>query len=56
MDELPHSMIVNNLNELFVFGTTALITSPLHRDVIMIILAEEADFLSGLGVSFPNGQ
>ena len=56
-DELPHSMIVNSSNELFIYGTTA------SADFPTTSLAFQQNFRggpaftpSGIGVTFPNGS
>ena len=57
MDELPHSMIVNNLNELFVFGTTGSDNFPTTPGCYNDNFSGGSGFSpSGLGVSFPNGS
>lgn len=57
MDELPHSMIVNNLNELFVFGTTGSDNFPTTPGCYKNTFSGGNGFSpSGLGVSFPNGS
>ena len=55
-DELPHSMIVNSANELFIFGTTG------SADFPTTLSAYQPTFNGGpplstlgIGVSFPNG-
>ncbi len=56
-DELPHSMIVNNLNELFIFGTTGSDDFPITSGSIQENFNGGSSFSpSGLGVSFPNGS
>ena len=55
--ELPHSMIVNNLNELFVFGTTGSNDFPTTSGSFQQEFKGGNGFSpSGLGVSFPNGS
>ena len=55
-DELPHSMIVNSADELFIFGTTGSADFPVTSS------AYQANFNGGpllslsLGVAFPNGS
>jgi len=56
-DELPHSMIVNSADELFIFGTTGSSDFPITN------FAYQSDFKGGpplstlgLGVGFPNGS
>ena len=57
MDELPHSMIVNNLNELFIFGTTGSDDYPTTIGCFNNSFNGGNGFSpSGLGVSFPNGS
>lgn len=57
MDELPHSMIVNNLNELFVFGTTGSDNYPTTLGCFNNTFSGGNGFSpGGLGVSFPNGS
>jgi len=56
-DELPHSMIVNNLNELFIFGTTGSDDYPTTTGCYNENFSGGSGFSpSGLGVSFPNGS
>ncbi|MGY8988664.1 MAG: DUF7948 domain-containing protein [Flavobacteriales bacterium] len=56
-DELPHSMIVNNLDELFIFGTTGSDDFPTTSGVFQENFNGGSNFSpSGLGVSFPNGS
>ena len=57
MDELPHSMIVNNLNELFIFGTTGSSDFPVTSGAFQKDFNGGSSFSpSGLGVLFPNGS
>jgi len=57
MDELPHSMIVNNLDELFIFGTTGSDDYPTTNGCYNENFSGGNGFSpSGLGVSFPNGS
>ena len=57
MDELPHSMIVNNLNELFIFGTTGSDDYPTTIGCFNNSFNGGNGFSPvGLGVSFPNGS
>ena len=57
MDELPHSMIVNNLNELFIFGTTGSDNYPTTIGCYNNTFSGGNGFSpGGLGVSFPNGS
>ena len=56
-DELPHSMVVNSNNELFILGTTGSADFPTTQDVIQPVFNGGASFFpSGLGVSFANGS
>ena len=56
-DELPHSMIVNNLDELFIFGTTGSDDYPTTNGAYQTNFSGGSGFSpSGLGVSFPNGS
>ena len=56
-DELPHSMIVNSLDELFVFGTTASSDFPTTSSSFQPNFNGGSAFSpSGIGVSFPNGS
>ena len=56
-DELPHSMIVNNMNELFIFGTTASDDFPVTVNAFQTTFKGGSGFSpNGLGVSFPNGS
>ncbi|MBT3418504.1 MAG: T9SS type B sorting domain-containing protein [Flavobacteriales bacterium] len=56
-DELPHSMIVNNLDELFIFGTTGSEDYPTTTGCYNENFSGGTGFSpSGLGVSFPNGS
>lgn len=56
LDELPHSMIVNNLNELFIFGTTGSSDYPVTTNCIQSSFNGGNSLSpSGLGVTFPNG-
>tara|TARA_Y100000385_G_scaffold116717_1_gene121459 strand:+ start:1417 stop:5118 length:3702 start_codon:yes stop_codon:yes gene_type:complete len=55
--ELPHSMIVNNLDELFIFGTTGSDDYPITTGAYDTTFNGGFPFSpSGLGVSFPNGS
>ena len=56
-DELPHSMIINSANELFIFGTTG------SADFPTTLSSYQSTFNGGpplstlgMGVSFPNGS
>ncbi len=56
-DELPHSMIVNSANELFIFGTTASSDFPTTNLAYQTIFNGGPTLSTlGLGVSFPNGS
>ena len=56
-DELPHSMVVNSNNELFVLGTTGSADFPITQDVVQPVFNGGTSFFpSGLGVSFANGS
>ena len=56
-DELPHSMIVNSLDELFIFGTTASSDFPTTSSSFQPNFNGGSAFSpSGIGVSFPNGS
>jgi gliding motility-associated-like protein len=56
-DELPHSMIVNSANELFIFGTTGSADFPTTSSAYDITFNGGPVFSpSGIGVSFPNGS
>ena len=56
-DELPHSMVVNSNNELFVLGTTGSADFPVTQDVVQPVFnGGTSYFPSGLGVSFANGS
>ena len=56
-DELPHSMIVNSLDELFIFGTTASNDFPTTSNSFQPNFNGGSSFApSGIGVSFPNGS
>ena len=57
LDELPHSMIVNSSNELFIFGTTASEDYPTTTSAFQQFFNGGPGFSpSGIGVSFPNGS
>ena len=57
LDELPHSMIVNTKDELFVFGTTASNDFPTTTGSIQTNFKGGVPFTpSGIGVGFPNGS
>ena len=57
LDELPHSMIVNSANELFIYGTTASADFPTTLSAFQPNFNGGSGFSpSGIGVSFPNGS
>lgn len=57
LDELPHSMIVNSSNELFIYGTTASSDYPTTNSAFQKNFTGGPSFSpSGIGVSFPNGS
>ena len=57
LDELPHSMIVNSSNELFIYGTTASSDFPTTLSAFQQNFNGGNGFSpSGIGVSFPNGS
>ena len=57
LDELPHSMIVNSANELFIYGTTASADFPTTTSSYQPNFNGGPGFSpSGIGVSFPNGS
>ncbi len=57
LDELPHSMIVNSANELFIYGTTASADFPTTPFAFQQNFNGGVGFSpSGIGVSFPNGS
>ena len=57
LDEIPHSMIVNSANELFVYGTTASADFPTTPLAFQQQFGGGIGFSpSGIGVSFPNGS
>ena len=57
MDELPHSMIVNGEDELFLYGTTGSNDFPITFDAYDQTFNGGFSFSpSGLGVIFPNGS
>lgn len=61
-DELPHSLVVNELQELYVMGTTSSLdypTTPFAFDTSFNINPSSitvVNLLSGLGAYFPNGS
>jgi gliding motility-associated-like protein len=57
LDEIPHSMIVNSANELFIYGTTASADFPTTLSAFQTNFKGGAGFSpAGIGVSFPNGS
>ncbi|NND94939.1 MAG: T9SS type B sorting domain-containing protein [Flavobacteriales bacterium] len=55
-DELPHSIIVNELDELYVFGTTGSANYPVTTEAYNNQFSGGFGFTPfGLGVSFPEG-
>ena len=56
-DELPHSMIVNSADELFIFGTTGSADFPTTNSAYQPNFSGGPGFSpSGIGVSFPDGS
>ncbi len=57
-DELPHSMITNSKNELFVYGTTSSLNFPYTRGCYDSTFngGTALNLTSGLGVNFINGS
>ncbi len=57
-DELPHSMIVNSANELFVYGTTSSLDWPYTTGCYDSTFAggTPTNLQNGLGVNFINGS
>ena len=56
LDELPHSMIVNSNNELFVFGTTGSEDFPITASAFQPNFNGGPNFSpTGIGVTFPSG-
>ncbi len=55
-DELPHSMIVNSANELFLFGTSGSDDYPIISNAFQTNFGGGPSFLpSGIGISYPDG-
>ena len=55
-DELPHSMIVNSANELFLFGTSGSDDYPTTINAYQTNFNGGPSFLpSGIGISYPDG-
>ena len=56
-DELPHSMVVNSNNELYILGTTGSDDFPTTQNSFESNFQGGVSFFpTGLGVSFPNGS
>ena len=56
-DELPHSMVVNSSNELFIFGTTSSLNFPTTNGAYQTIFNGGTYYgVGGLGVTFNNGS
>lgn len=56
MDELPHSMIVNSANELFLFGTSGSDDYPITSNAYQTNFKGGPTFLpTGIGISYPDG-
>ena len=56
-DELPHSMVVNSNDELFILGTTGSDNFPVTESAFDTVFSGGPIFSpSGLGISFPNGS
>ena len=57
LDELPHSMVVNSNNELYILGTTGSDNFPTTQNSFEVNFQGGTNFFpTGLGVSFPNGS
>jgi gliding motility-associated-like protein len=56
--ELPHSLVVNSRDELFVFGTTSSFNFPVSANAIDTSYngGQFANFSNGLGVNYNNGS
>ena len=54
-DELPHSMIVNSSNELFVFGTTGSADFPVTTEAYQTNFKGGPSLSTNLGVGFESG-
>lgn len=56
-DELPHSLIVNSNDELFVYGTTSSANFPTSANAFDISFngGPALNLTNGLGANFPNG-
>ena len=56
-DELPHSMIVSDLGELYIFGTTGSEDFPTTESSFDTTFNGGTNFVpNGIGASFPNGS
>lgn len=56
-DEMPHSMIVNSLDEIFVYGTTSSLDFPFSKGCYDSVYNGGTPLaLGGLGVNFINGS
>ena len=56
-DELPHSLIVNDANELFVYGTTSSLDFPVSDDAYDEVYNGGTTVnMSGLGANYVNGS
>ena len=55
-DELPHSMIVNSADELFIFGTTGSADFPVTSSAYQANFNGGSTLSLSLGVAFPNGS
>ena len=56
-DELPHSMIVNTNNELFIFGTTGSSDYPVTNTAYQTNFLGGSSFApAGIGANFPDGS
>ena len=55
LDEMPHSMIVNSDNELFIYGTTGSSDFPTTTNAFQKVFAGGNSINPPIGVSFPNG-
>ena len=56
-DELPHSMIVNSANELFLFGTSGSDDYPITTNAYQSNFNGGPSFVpSGIGISYPAGS
>lgn len=56
-DELPHSLIVNDNNELYLFGTTSSSNFPTTANAVQSVFAGGESFIpNGIGVAYINGS